>query len=76
MKLNDGGPAFGCVSEHFELGLAPMRRHVPGMSLRAWLAGQALANPDLSYGPDVEVNATRVVEYADAVLAELAKEQP
>jgi len=50
-----------------------------GMSLRAWLAGQALTGYLASYSsPDVllpsnEQAARHCVEYADAVIAELAE---
>lgn len=49
-----------------------------GMSLRAWLAGQALSNPDICDSRSDamhEDNARWAVQAADAVLAELAKEK-
>ncbi len=50
----------------------------PGMSLRAYLAGQALAgvlaNPSLD--ASFEGYASDAVQYADALLAELAKAKP
>jgi hypothetical protein len=38
--INDGGPAFACASNNFDS---------PGMSLRDWFAGQALAGLTANY---------------------------
>lgn len=65
---NDGGPAFPvCETE--------WNRFSKGMSLRAWLAGQALAGllalEDMA--EDYNQLAWRAVSIADALIAELKK---
>jgi len=75
-KKNDGGPAFP-IPGHANPGLLKSAKSVPGMSLRAWLAGQALVG---LIGPEdvseavVIMNSRLAVLYADAMLAELEKE--
>jgi len=70
-KKNDGGPAF--PTHYVCMPGAPDA----GMSLRAWLAGQALVG---LIGPEdvseavVIMNSRLAVLYADAMLAELEKE--
>lgn len=66
MKPNDGGPAFPCRKEDLPYGCE-------GMSLRAWLAGQALAGMADSDGGirDIAHDAVRI---ADATIAELNAE--
>ena len=74
--LGDGGPAFpgGYIVDQKDRG--PVTIFAPGMSLRDWLAGQALvgllANPD---SPSAAWSADAINAYcaADAMLAERAK---
>lgn len=66
-KINDGGPAAPTL--HFlpplEDGGQPRMAAVPGMSLRDWFAGQALA----SFVPDTPQNkAEAAYAIADAML--------
>lgn len=67
----DNPPAFPIVF--------PTNMHSPGMTLRDWFAGQALANPDLSTRTDSDAltaeqrTSVRAYRYADAMLAERAK---
>lgn len=66
-KINDGGPAFPIsVQPDFQYAEA-------GMSLRDWLAGQALAGWLASFPPDAAVKpinaAAFAYEVADAMLA-------
>lgn len=67
--INDGGPAFPIPS-----GGQPQ----PGMSLRDWFAGQALAgmlgDPDRSGTSDQYAHDS--VDMADATLAALGKSKP
>ena len=67
---NDGGPAFPVHPSEQSGG------H-PGMSLRDWFAGQAMAvmtaSPDYSKGPCNEAIAIRAYCIADAMLAEREK---
>ena len=61
-KINDGGPAFPCVDAKGFVS--------EGMSLRDWLAGQALAglcSGNLPFCPD-QVSRT-AYGYADAMIA-------
>lgn len=78
-KINDGGPAFPLENpRHLENG--DLFKQFPGMSLRDWFAGQALAGlvtsnvRDCLYGTQ---SADRYAEdaycIADAMLAERAK---
>ena len=54
-KINDGGPAF--PREDFHNG-------VPGMSLRDWFAGQAMAGWLASFGPDDGYRSAGIAEFA------------
>lgn len=69
--INDGGPAFPCEGGSGS-GLHP----APGMSLRDWFAGQALAgwiaNTQSDHRPAVVAHYCYAI--ADAMLAERAKE--
>lgn len=67
-QINDGGPAFPCETYGLRNG---KETTIPtnGMSLRDWLAGQALtmlADPDFSASP--EDTAKLVYRIADAML--------
>lgn len=42
-KIDDGGPAFPCNNEQFTHGNPNVGNAWSGLSLRDWLAGQALA---------------------------------
>jgi hypothetical protein len=58
--INDGGPAFP----------RPMVAAAPGMTLRDWFAGQALAGISAQYGTgDAAMIAVECYEHADAMLA-------
>lgn len=71
-KPNDGGPAYPTVVSHWN-GATIDRG--PGMSLRDWFAGQALANPKIcGDGSAWEVDARAAYAAADAMLAERDKE--
>lgn len=81
--INDGGPAFPVSTSALNDGPAYGHQDGPdtwqfsGMSLRDYLAGQALhglvKENQTKYGKEVIVKAC--YEYADAMLAERAKEQ-
>ena len=61
--MNDGGPAFPWGDDNL------------GMSLRAWLAGQAIAGFDISVMvPSETLIAARAVKIADATLKALQEE--
>jgi hypothetical protein len=70
--INDGGPAFPSVGE----GFGNPSYSAPGMTLRDWFAGQALAgavgfspsNPFRKYDQPEDV-AAACYRFADAVLA-------
>lgn len=74
---NDGGPAFpGAYTVYPHKG--PVEGVVVaegGMSLRDWIAGQALSGwlSDPSATASPEDTAERIYQYADAMLAERAK---
>lgn len=69
--VNNGGPAFPLLGDGPN---APCFNE--GMTLRDWFAGQALAgiraNPEA--GGDHKIYAEDAVKFADALIAELAKE--
>ncbi len=77
-KPNDGGPAFPSDDEQWDDAVRrPVCRRHTGMSLRAYLAGRAmqgmLANPNRS--PEgAYYFASHAIRFADALIAELAKE--
>lgn len=65
-KINNGGPAFPIPHQNVNFSK-------PGMTLREWFAGQALAGlltTSGGYVPSREQIARIAYEYADAVLAE------
>lgn len=68
-EYKDGGPAFplGC----YDLGLGRSTLPVRGMSLRDWLAGQALAGGAIVGAP--ADTARKCFAIADAMLAERRK---
>jgi hypothetical protein len=68
--LNDGGPAFPSVGE----GFGNPSYSAPGMTLRDWFAGQALAGMLINYttqkfGVGEQTCAKGAYEFADAMLA-------
>lgn len=71
---NDGGPAFPLQWLDFQptTGDQVVREQFPGMTLRDWFAGQALASmtvaPDYSKGPCNQAMAERAYVIADAML--------
>lgn len=68
-KKNDGGAAFPCEQYDSEFGNV---RKLRGMSLRDWLAGQALAGllADPNETASENVVAFACYSYADAILKE------
>ena len=59
MTINDGGPAFP----------RPMVAAAPGMTLRDWFAGQALAGMVKNYSiKEAKLLARHCYEHADAML--------
>lgn len=75
---DDGGPAFPCkVDVQFKSDIDGekywTKRDFGGMTLRDYFAAQALAGPVSEHGIPEEA-AMRAYEYADAMLAERAKE--
>lgn len=68
--MNDGGPAFPC-----EGGELSGLHANPGMSLRDWFAGQALAGcmADYNIGDTFQDVARTCYEIADAMLKEREK---
>jgi len=63
---NDGGPAFPGEQSMNPDGLWNQTVEF-GMSLRDWLAGQALASGKLNYS-SIRHNAEEAYKYADAML--------
>ncbi len=74
----NGGPAFPTYDDvEYESGHA-FGQMTPGMSLRDWFAGQALAGicasePQTGDAPTAKDAAIWALEYADAMLAERNK---
>ena len=61
---DDGGSAFPFAEATTDFSVSP------GMTLRDWFAGQALAGMlDRTYGMKIEIIAARSYEMADAMLA-------
>jgi hypothetical protein len=85
MTKPDGGPAFPTLGDEFIQtpggGMSPKSAYGfegnPGMTLRDWFAGQALAGQlggvCANYWPGEETLAKGAYEIADAMLAERAK---
>jgi len=78
MSINTGEPAFPCDEPdlnkgHWD-GKYEIHKHHPGMSLRDWFAGQALASRGM-YGANVREKevAEECYQIADAMLAEREK---
>jgi hypothetical protein len=61
---NDGGPAFPSVGE----GFGNPSYSAPGMTLRDWFAGQALAGLLAHTGESERNRAVAAYRYADAML--------
>lgn len=68
-KPNNGGPAFPVPEVRDAEGNGITEGH-PGMSLRDWFAGQALAGylVDPNVGGDTVTTANRCYVFADAML--------
>lgn len=69
--IDDGGPAFPC-----EGGENSVLHTAPGMSLRAWLAGQALSaliaqEDEITHIDQMDGIAMDAVQIADAVISQL-----
>ena len=76
LAINDGGPAFPYEGiEHTGYSpIRPIRWSRPGMTLRDWFAGQAIAHRAEGTDPKAyQVAARHAYRYADALLAERAK---
>jgi hypothetical protein len=79
--INDGGPAFPCAKKAETMGGTLFFTASPGMTLRAWLAGQAMAGllADHKYHSDERADgetgqqkvARLAVEHADCLIAAL-----
>lgn len=72
--INDGGPAFPLPD--FAHPSGQVESGTRGMSLRAYLAGQALAGllaNQYAYNGNHEDVAEQAVNYADAVIARLER---
>ena len=70
-QIDDGGSAFPVHANHVVVGDRVVAAHEPGMSLRDWFAGQALAG-NLAYpGGDLSPESAAIMayRYADAMLA-------
>lgn len=67
-KINDGGPAFPIVGDQ----TSRLLEH-PGMTLRDYLAGQALAGFDHHNSGYVDFIAKTCYQLADAMLAQRQK---
>lgn len=77
MSINDGGPAFPAEvdgSDHF-VQVGDGRFRVPGMSLRDYFAGQALAGivSDPGRSGSFRLFASDAYSFADAMIAQRAK---
>lgn len=64
-EIKDGGPAF----PNFAVNLSGLKHEQPGMTLRDWFAGQALASAGSSSLDAVRI-AKACYERADAMLAQ------
>ena len=77
MARDDGGPAFPSMATTEELtdgGYRTRQYLQPGMTLRDWFAGQALANSQIcESSADNNLNASWAYDAADAMLKERAK---
>jgi len=69
--INDGGPAF--PEAGYSQPNGSFAWPISGMSLRVWLAGQAIAGLCAGSNLDVAETIEYAVEIADAVLAKLSK---
>jgi hypothetical protein len=67
--VKDGGPAYSVICEEWP--------NQPGMTLRDWFAGQALASTAKMENPQGGYDSTAIAEWcysmADAMLAERGK---
>ncbi|MCK9549179.1 hypothetical protein [Aquamicrobium sp.] len=75
-KIDDGGPAFPTEQGHCPDGTWN-QSFEPGMSLRDWFAGQALAGmltgQNVWHGDSPRLIAVQAYEIADRMIAERAK---
>jgi len=71
-EINDGGPAFPCSNEQFTHGNPQTGDAWPGLSLRDYFAGQALAGlsstPSMRSIWDPADMARQSYNYADAMI--------
>jgi hypothetical protein len=84
-NINDGGPAFPCTTtEIHPLRDVPYEVPNPGMTLRDWFAGQAMAaiiaKIPAAYGKRTDFHTYKSValgayDYADAMLAARANKE-
>ena len=79
MSKNTGGPAFPCSNEQFTAGNSHTGDAAPGMTLRDWFAGQALAQiiadgyVDYEHAGWQQRISSSAYEIADAMLVERSK---
>lgn len=68
--IDNGGPAFPIPEQQFSDGVTIVSSQgAPGMSLRDWFAGQALANPYTTHESEPGRIARWAYQIADAMLA-------
>ena len=74
MSTNDGGPAFPvCLDDWRDAVVHPL----PGMSLRDWFAGMAVANIEFAkHSENVVEHAQWAYGLADAMLVQRDKPKP
>jgi hypothetical protein len=72
--IKDGGPAFPVPDSHHANG--QVQYGANGMTLRDWLAGQALPRATIGAGGSAPAIAARAYFIADAMLAAREKGQP
>lgn len=76
-KPNDGGPAFPVHPESFGSNGMSLRAYFAGQALPAVIAGQydiAMRGGDINPSTVTKDVAQVILEYADAIIAELEKE--
>lgn len=74
--INDGGPAFACASKHFNQDGMSLRAYFAGQAMQGWLARYCQFDDVHPASQDCEQSVAEFsVKMADALIAELGKEQ-